>query len=144
MGARVTQGQEAERRVVDRLRAALPPDYRIFANVAWLEPTAREGDRNLFIAECKFWHGPKQLTATVDQILGYTSWRDTKTAIFVFNRRRDLSKVLQQIVPTVKTHPRFIREIPYGDETSFRFVLSHRDDAERELTLTILVFEIPG
>jgi hypothetical protein len=82
-------------------------------------------------------------TATVDQILGYASWRDTRTAIFMFNRQRDLSKVLPQIVPTVKTHPRFIREIPYGDETSFRFVLSHRDDAERELTLTIFVYEIP-
>jgi hypothetical protein len=27
--------------------------------------------RNIFIAECKFWTGPKGLTKTVDQLLGY-------------------------------------------------------------------------
>lgn len=38
----------------------------------------REGDRNVFIAECKFWHGEKQLLETIDQLLSYLSWRDTK------------------------------------------------------------------
>ena len=103
----------------------------------------REG-RNTFIAECKFWSGPKKLTETIDQILRYTSWRDTKTAILVFNRGRELSKVLAQISPTVAAHPSFVREIPYGGETDFRFTLHHRNDPERELTLTILVFEVPG
>jgi hypothetical protein len=36
----MTRGQSAEAAVRDRLRAALPPDYRVFANVAWLERTA--------------------------------------------------------------------------------------------------------
>lgn len=104
----------------------------------------RDRGRNVFIAECKFWSGPKQLTDTIDQILGYASWRDTKTAIFIFNRTKDLSKVLAQISPAVSAHPNFVREIPYGGETEFRFVLHHRDDAARELTLTILVFEVPS
>jgi hypothetical protein len=37
-----------------------------------------------------------------------------------------------------------VREIPRSGETDFRFILHHRDDTERELTLTILVFEVPG
>jgi hypothetical protein len=104
----------------------------------------RRDGRNTFIAECKFWDGPKKLTETIDQLLRYTSWRDTKTAIFIFNRGRMLSKVLAQISPTVAAHPNFVREIPFGGETDFRFILRHRDDPERELTLTILVFEVPG
>ena len=87
----------------------------------------------------------KGLTETIDQLLGYASWRDTKTAIFLFNRTKDLSKVLAQISSTVAAHPNFVREIaPYGGETDFRFVLHHRDDPERELTLSVLVFEMPG
>jgi hypothetical protein len=104
----------------------------------------RHEGRNLFIAECKVWDGPKTLTNAVDQILGYASWRDTKTAVVLFNRRRDLSKVLAQVSPTVQAHGNFVREIAYGGETEFRFVLHHRDDAERELTLTVLVFEVPS
>jgi hypothetical protein len=39
----------------------------------------RDNDKNIFIAECKFWGGPKLFKETIDQLLGYTSWRDTKT-----------------------------------------------------------------
>ncbi len=104
----------------------------------------RDSGRNVFIAECKFWHGQKHLIETIEQILGYTSWRDTKTAILLFNRTKDLSKVLAQISPMVAAHPNFVREISYGGETDFRFVLHHRDDEARELTLSILVFEVPA
>jgi hypothetical protein len=104
----------------------------------------REGDRNIFIAECKFWDGPAKLTETVDQVLRYASWRDTKTAIFLFNRARALTGILSKISPTISGHANFVREMPYGDETDFRFFLYHRDDKDRELTLTVLVFEVPG
>jgi hypothetical protein len=82
--------------------------------------------------------------SSIDQILGYLAWRDTKAAILLFNRRRELSKVLAQIPALVAAHPAFGREIPYGDETAFRFVLRRPDDPEREVTLTILVFEVPA
>ena len=35
----------------------------------------RSGDRNIFIAECKFWGGPSNLTDTIEQLLGYLSWQ---------------------------------------------------------------------
>lgn len=104
----------------------------------------REGGRNVFIAECKFWRGPKALHAAVDQLLGYSSWRDTKTAILLFNRGRELSKVLAQVPQVLRSHPNFVRELPRPDETTFRVVLHHQDDPERELTLTVLVFEVPA
>jgi hypothetical protein len=44
----------------------------------------------------------------------------------------------------VAAHPNFVREIPYGGETDFRFVIRHRDDPQRELTMTVLVFEVPA
>ena len=62
----------------------------------------RSEGRNIFIAECKFWSGPKKLTETIDQLLGYSSWRDTKTAVVLFNRNRDFSKVLAAIPETVR------------------------------------------
>jgi hypothetical protein len=99
--------------------------------------------RNLFIAECKFWKGAKGLSEAIDQVLRYTTWRDARVAIFLFNRDRQLTTVLEQITPTVTGRDDFVRPITYGGDTDFRFVVRHKDDPNRELTLTILVFEIP-
>src|SRR5262249_10958172 len=38
----------------------------------------REGNRNLFIGECKIWHGSNKFAEAIDQLLGYLTWRDTK------------------------------------------------------------------
>jgi hypothetical protein len=103
----------------------------------------RVDGRTVFIAECKFWAGPKRLAEAVDQLLGYTSWRDTKTALLIFNRERNFSAALSKISPTISAHPNFVREIEYGDESTFRFVVRHRDDPDRHLTLTVLAFELP-
>ncbi len=99
--------------------------------------------RNIFIAECKFWAGPKCLLDTIDQILGYASWRDTKTSILLFNRNKNLTSILEKIPETVASHANFKKRIDYSSETGFRFVLSQRDDIARELLLTILVFDVP-
>ncbi len=103
----------------------------------------RNGDKNIFIAECKFWDGPKSLTGAINQLLGYTSWRDTKTALLIFNRDRDFSTVLSKIPATVKEHGNFKREEEYNSESGFRYILHHNDDKHRELILTILAFEVP-
>lgn len=103
----------------------------------------RSEGRNIFIAECKFWSGPKKLTGTIDQLLGYSSWRDTKTAIVLLNRNRDFSKVLQAIPDCVRGHPNYKRDLQGSTETAFRSVFTNRDDPGRELFLTVLAFDVP-
>ena len=103
----------------------------------------RVNDKNIFIAECKFWRGAKSFVETIDQLLGYVQWKDSKTAILLFNRNKNLSDVLKQIPELVKKHPNFKREIQYSSETGFRFVMHHKDDRNREIHLTVLAFEVP-
>ncbi len=103
----------------------------------------RADGRNIFIAECKFWTGPAGLTKALDQMLGYTAWRDTKAALLVFNRGRNMSTVVERVAKTVRDHPNCKRGQSRNSETEFRYVFGHRDDAIRELTVTILVFDIP-
>ena len=103
----------------------------------------RSKEKNIFIAECKYWGGPKTLLATIDQLLSYSSWRDTKVAVIVFNRNKGFTKVLETIKSATKEHPNYKRELDIPSETSFRFIFAHRDDANRELTLTIMAFDIP-
>ena len=103
----------------------------------------RSEGKNIFIAECKYWGGPKKLIDAINQLLSYSSWRDTKVAVIVFNRNKGFTKVLEAIKSTTKAHPNCKRELGDRSETSFRFIFSHRDDRNRELTLTILAFDIP-
>jgi hypothetical protein len=99
--------------------------------------------KNIFIGECKFWSGSKMLTDTIDQVLGYASWRDTKVAVIVFNRNKDFSRVLTAISDTVKTHSNFKRNLSGSTETVFRYCFAHKDDNNRELFLTVMAFDIP-
>jgi hypothetical protein len=100
--------------------------------------------RNVFIAECKFWKGEKSLSDTIDQLLSYLSWRDTKTAIVVFNRNADFSAVLAKIAEAVPKHANFKRDLGKQDESTFRYVFVQPNDANREITLTIMAFDIPA
>ncbi|MEW6529774.1 MAG: hypothetical protein AB1473_02985 [Thermodesulfobacteriota bacterium] len=100
--------------------------------------------KNIFIAECKYWGGPKRLTKTIDQVLSYSSWRDTKVAVIIFNRRKNFSAVLDAIPSTVEAHSNFKRAVDRNFETNFQYIFSHRDDRNREMLLTVLAFDVPG
>jgi hypothetical protein len=103
----------------------------------------RAEGKNVFIAECMFWRGPESLKKKIEQLLGYTSWRDTKAAILIFNREKNFSAVISKIPEVVESHLNFKRRLPYTSGTGFRFILHHRDDKNRELILTVLAFEVP-
>ena len=103
----------------------------------------REGDRNVFIAECKFWKGPKAFGEAIDQLLGYATWRDGKTAILVFNRGVETSTVLGGIDSVAKAHSNFKRTVDWPHESGFRYVFHGNADKNRELILTVLVFHVP-
>lgn len=103
----------------------------------------RTNGRNIFIGECKYWGGPKKLTETIDQLLSYSSWRDTKVAVIIFNRLKSFSRVLEAIPLAMKEHPKCKRELDRRSETEFRYIFSHRDDPNREMVLTVLAFDVP-
>lgn len=104
----------------------------------------RSKDRGVFIAECKIWRGPKSLLDGVNQLLSYTTWRDTKTAVVLFNRSKNVSQVVAKVPPTMKRHPQFKQEQQIGLEGGYRCLMSHADDSNRELVLTVLVIDVPG
>lgn len=104
----------------------------------------RINDKNIFIAECKFWKGKIKYLETIDQILGYSSWRDTKVAILLFNRNKNMSKVLEEIDSSTKEHKNYKREIKITHETQRKYIFSQISDANRELFLTVMVFDVPN
>lgn len=103
----------------------------------------KDKGRNIFVGECKFWTGEKAYLETIDQLLGYVSWRDTKTAILVFNRNKDFSAVLEKITDVTPNHANFKKQIKQISETSWAYLFSQPDDPNREMIITVQVYNIP-
>jgi hypothetical protein len=104
----------------------------------------REGNHNLFIAECKFWSGPQGLNDTIDQLFKYVTWRDTKTALIKFVDRKDFTATVTSAVDTVAKHPLLVGQPKKEGETRYRYTLKMPSDHQRHITMTLLLFAIPG
>lgn len=103
----------------------------------------RHNSSVVFIAECKFWKGEKSFIATIDQLMKYLTWRDTKTAIIIFVRQKDVSTVLTKIKTTAPTHSNYLGYIDQPDVNWLNYRFHINDDPNREVQLAIQVFHIP-
>ena len=53
-----------------------------------------------FIGECKVWHGEKAFADAVQQVINYTTWKDVKVSIIVFNKE---NKSFESIIKNINT-----------------------------------------
>ncbi|MDY0832579.1 hypothetical protein [Pseudomonas sp. SED1] len=97
---------------------------------------------NLFVAEFKIWGGDKRFLATIDQLLSYLTWRDTKAAIVMFNRNVGFTAVVEKMRILVKDHPRYESGPVNLDETSDRYIFSLPQDSERKVIISLLAFDL--
>jgi hypothetical protein len=104
----------------------------------------RENNRNVFIAECKYWHGPQTVTDALDQLLAYLTWRDTKAALVMFNRNKNFTAMVKKMVETATEHPNCKRGPTQETETRFRYVFASKDDPAREIILNVMAVNVPN
>ena len=83
------------------------------------------------------------MVETIDQLLSYTSWRDTKAALLIFARDVAMSTVLDKIPAILSGHPSFKRDESIKGETRFRSVFGQPSDPSREVCVATLVFNVP-
>lgn len=103
----------------------------------------RHEGSNIFVGECKFWGGLKAYHKTIDQILGYLTWRDSKAAIVCFVDKKELNPVLDQISSRTPQHPCFIRLESTKAESWLRFEFRLKSDPTRNVHLAVLCFHFP-
>ncbi len=103
----------------------------------------RVDDRNIFIGECKVWSGPKTMDDALGQLFRYLVWRDTKAAILLFIRNKDVTAVIEKAIAKIEGHPNYKRSSPlqHGDD-EFEFTMHAQDDPNREIRLALLPFAL--
>ena len=108
-----------------------------------MDHRGRVDDRTVFIAECKFWRGPKLFFETVDQLLGYLSWRDAKCALLIFNKTKDSSAVRQKMYELMTSRPEHRKTTSHSADGDARYIFVKPSDPGREIQIQTMLFDIP-
>ena len=103
----------------------------------------RHEGSNVFIAECKYWSGQKGFLATITQLLGYLTWRDSKAAVIMFVSNKDFSSVLETVKAVISEHPNYLSTKNENDETWLNFRFHINGDRNRAVKLAIMLYHLP-
>lgn len=96
---------------------------------------------NLFIAECKIWHGEKKLLEAIDQLFNrYLTWRDSKVALILFVRDGNFSAILSTIKNSIPKHHLYVKELGQTNESSLSYIFSFPDDGDKKVYLEVIAF----
>jgi hypothetical protein len=96
---------------------------------------------NLFVAECKFWHGGSEFLKAISQLFDrYLTWRDSKAALLLFVTNKDFSNVIETFKAEAKNHPYFIKESGNRGETSFSYIYHLPQDENKHVQFEIMAF----
>lgn len=104
----------------------------------------RVENKNIFIAECKIWRGQKYFNEAIDQLLSYLSWRDSKTAILVFNRTKDSSGILLKMDETIQGRTELVKTIYKIKDGESRYIFVKPSEPGKEIILSTQIYDIPN
>jgi hypothetical protein len=96
----------------------------------------------VFITECKFWSGQKAFAGALDQLLGYLVWRDTKSALVLFVREKNVTEVTAKAGAVIEGHPR-VKRLGRAVAGVPIYVLHHEEDEHREIQVALIVVPLP-
>lgn len=74
---------------------------------------------NILVFECKFWEGLKKYHQTIEQLLGYLSWRMNYAVIIKFYKQKNFEKSLSDVKDIVEKHPSYRTGFQQINKTHF-------------------------
>jgi hypothetical protein len=87
--------------------------------------------------------GLKTISDTLDQLLGYLTWRDTKAALLLFIRSGAPGDVMPKAIAKFREHPNYKRDGQHSTEERHVFVFHANGDTSREIKIAFLPFHHP-
>lgn len=102
-----------------------------------------EQSRSAFVGECKLWGGERVLIGALEQLLDYTTWRDSKAALIMFNKTvAGFAGVQETIAKVLPAHGLFLRDKGCGHPGEHRFVFRSKEDEGREVAVHVFCFNL--
>ena len=98
---------------------------------------------NVFIAECKIWRGEKLFLEAMDQLLGYVTWRDTRSALILFVKNCGITEIIEKAKSTIAQHPCYISYKTQTGESSFSYIFHTKEDSRSQISIELMIFHYP-
>lgn len=98
-------------------------------------------NRAAFVAECKMWNGPSAIKKAIDQLDGYLTWRDCKTALIFFVRRKDFISIVDAAHNAIENDPR-VQQVKELDKNEFECIVVSNEKPGRKVKMRIMLFDI--
>jgi len=100
-------------------------------------------NRAAFVGECKVWRGEKEIIEAIDQLMGYLTWRDCKTAIVIFNKYNKEFYAIQEKIPAIfQGHANYLNTYSGRNAGEWRFRLKSKEDKERHVLIHVFLFNL--
>lgn len=96
----------------------------------------------ILIFECKIWGGEAIYLGTIDQLIGYVTWRQNYGVVIMFCKNKDFSKILFQIPNIIQKHPQYIRGYKKINESHFTSEHTLPDDNGKIIKIHHLIYNL--
>jgi hypothetical protein len=104
----------------------------------------RYQNRNAFIGEFKFWHGPAKFKEAIEQLLSYTVWRDTKAAIILLITNKNATAAIDSAAECLASHLACKQTLASADPLQRRdYRFASPVDNRRIISLALLPVVVP-
>ena len=95
-----------------------------------------------FIAECKIWHGISEFNKAINQLFSYTTWRDVKTTLIIFNKdNKNFKSILTKVKDNLEKNQLCIT-INELDLNNWQCTFKKCVDSEETIELNIILCDI--
>ena len=131
----------------DTLLAALNATYKgeatgeAFRNNGKTDICIERENRAAFVAECKMWKGQAEVSKAISQLDGYLTWRDCKTALIFFVRRKDFIRVIETIKETLNSIDS-MRSVHSRDKNEFECIFLSESNPGQQIKLRVMLFNL--
>ena len=112
-----------------------------FRNKGKTDICIEQANRAAFVAECKMWTGPKEIESALSQLDSYLTWRDCKTALIFFVKRKDFLRVATTAEETLK-NINFMRSCRALDRNEFDCVMVSASNPGQLIRVRIMLFNL--
>jgi hypothetical protein len=98
-------------------------------------------NRAAFVAECKMWTGEKEVAPAIAQLDSYLTWRDCKTALIYFVRRKDFLSVANKMSNVLREQEN-ISQVSTLNMNEYKCFLASASSPGQRKEVRVLMFNL--
>lgn len=98
-------------------------------------------NRAAFVAECKMWTGQADVEKAVFQLDSYLTWRDCKTALIYFVRRKDFLKIMETAEVAIRAIDG-MKSVRAVDKNEFECLFLSKENPGQQIRLRVMLFNL--